>query len=45
MQSAYEVYSITKGLDHQPSIDKTEYSTMKQQPSLNTPAVYETINQ
>ena len=41
-----EAYGITKGSDDQSSIEVTEnvaYSTMEQQPSLNTPPVYETI--
>ena len=43
-----EAYGITKVSDHQSSIEVTEnvaYSTMEQQLSLNTPPVYETINQ
>ena len=43
-----EAYGITKGLDHQSSIEVTEnisYSTVEQQSSLITPSVYETINQ
>ena len=44
-----EAYGIiTKGLDHQSSIEVTEnvsYSTVEQQSSLVTPPVYETINQ
>ena len=42
-----EAYGIIKGPDHQSPIEVTEnvaYSTMEQQPSLNTPPVYETIN-
>ena len=42
-----EAYVIIKGSDDQSPIEVTEnvaYSTMEQQPSLNTPAVYETIN-
>ena len=42
-----EAYGITKGSDDQSPIEVTEnvaYSTMEQQPSLNTPPVYETIN-
>ena len=42
-----EAYGIIKGSDDQSPIEVTEnvaYSTMEQQPSLNTPPVYETIN-
>ena len=42
-----EAYGIIKGSDDQSPIDITEnvvYSTMEQQPSLNTPPVYKTIN-
>ena len=42
-----EAYGINKGSDNQSSIEVTEnvaYSTMEQQPSLNTPQVYQTIN-
>ena len=42
-----EAYGMIKGSDHQSPIEVTEnvaYSTMEQQPSLNTPPVYETIN-
>ena len=41
-----EAYGITKGSDDQSPIEVTEnvsYSTMEQQPSLNTSPVYETI--
>ena len=41
-----EAYGIIKGPDDQSPIEVTEnvaYSTMEQQPSLNTPPVYETI--
>ena len=41
-------YGITKGPDHQSSIEVTDnlaYNTVEQQPSLITPPVYETINQ
>ena len=40
-------HGITKGSDDQSPIEVTEnvaYSTVEQQPSLNTPPVYETIN-
>ena len=42
-----EAYGITKVSDNQSSIEVTEnvaYRTMEQQPSFNTPPVYETIN-
>lgn len=41
-------YGITKGPNHQSSIEVTEnlaYSTLEQQPSLIAPPAYETINQ
>ena len=41
-----EAYGIIKVSDHQSPIEVTEnvaYNTMEQQPSLNTPPVYETI--
>ena len=43
-----EAYGLTKGSYDQSSIEVTEnvsYSRMKQQSSLITPPVYETINQ
>ena len=43
-----EIYGITKGSNHQSPSEVTKnvaYSTMKQQLSLNTPPVYETINE
>ena len=42
-----EAYGIIKGSDHESPIEVTEivaYSRMEQQPSLNIPPVYETIN-
>ena len=41
-------YGITKGPDHQSSIEVTEnlaYNTVEQQPSLIAPPVYEIIDQ